>query len=542
MTPAIQTSVVFVCIGNFQEYLLVNIDQMLRLGHQNIYVITELGFFQKFHQFLGKISLIDRANLPCTVPFHASTQFDASFRNGFWLLTSMRFFVLYEFMKAFDVSNVVHLENDVLVYENCDALLPHIDRSMVHVPFDCFKRNIASIVFIPNHEKLGDVIRQYDFSKNDMENFVLVRERTERLITHFPIFPTQHAVTDEEKFVSTNSQRFPFLFDAAAMGQYLGGVDPSNITGDTTGFVNETCVIKYDRFQFSWESNGGARKPFITISGEKFPIFNLHIHCKNLKRFSPFLEERMSFDLFDIVTCVGPNDYNIIRQSVEFTKRNVIGYRNIYLVTPDKSLTIDGCITIDEAIFPFNKGDVASYLGSNERNGWYLQQLLKLYAGYVIPGILQTYLVIDSDTHFLKPTRFIDDGGKFLNTTGDEYHLPYFEHMNRLHPSLKKTNALSGIAHHCMFHVPFLDELFSMVQNHHNDATSFWRIFLSNIGKDQVLLSGASEYEIYFTFMCLKHPGEMQTRQLKWLNCGRFDLRNNFDNYDYVSIHHYMRH
>ena len=43
---------------------------------------------------------------------------------------------------------------------------------------------------------------------------------------------------------------------------------------------------------------------------------------------------------------------------------------------------------------------------NQDRIGWYLQQLLKFYAGFVIPDILQRYLIIDCDTHFLKPTKF----------------------------------------------------------------------------------------------------------------------------------------
>ena len=36
--------------------------------------------------------------------------------------------------------------------------------------------------------------------------------------------------------------------------------------------------------------------------------------------------------LFDIVVCVGPNDNDIVSDVLPYTQRNVIGYRNIYLV------------------------------------------------------------------------------------------------------------------------------------------------------------------------------------------------------------------
>ena len=167
--------------------------------------------------------------------------------------------------------------------------------------------------------------------------------------------------------------------------------------------------------------------------------------------------------LFDLVVCVGPNDNNIVDQVIPYMKKNVIGYRNIYLICSNPNISIPYTITIDEKIFPFSKEDVSSIFGKNDRNGWYLQQLLKLYAGNVVPGILKRYLIIDCDTHFLKPTRFITDDGKHIFTTGTEYHKPYFLHMNRLHYSLKKIHDLSGISHHGFFHTDRVNEMIKMV-------------------------------------------------------------------------------
>ena len=75
------------------------------------------------------------------------------------------------------------------------------------------------------------------------------------------------------------------LFDAAAMGQYLGGVDPRNDQSVTVGFVNETCVVKYNNYTFYWIVINEIKKPFIQIDGNMIPIFNLHVHCKNLNKF-----------------------------------------------------------------------------------------------------------------------------------------------------------------------------------------------------------------------------------------------------------------
>jgi hypothetical protein len=43
-------------------------------------------------------------------------QLNKSFRNGFWVNTSKRFFAIYEVMKKYNINHVLHIENDVLLY------------------------------------------------------------------------------------------------------------------------------------------------------------------------------------------------------------------------------------------------------------------------------------------------------------------------------------------------------------------------------------------------------------------------------------------
>ena len=90
-------------------------------------------------------------------------------------------------------------------------------------------------------------------------------------------YPTIILLKDDQKYI----------FDAAAIGQLIGGVDPRNAGGDTRGFVNETCVIKYkDEGEIIWKMIDGFNKPFIKIDAREVPIFNLHIHCKDLASYT----------------------------------------------------------------------------------------------------------------------------------------------------------------------------------------------------------------------------------------------------------------
>jgi hypothetical protein len=255
-------------------------------------------------------------------------------------------------------------------------------------------------------------------------------------------------------------------------------------------------------------------------------------------------------ELFDIVIPIGPDDLDQINNQIEYTKKNIIGYRNIYIISCDPQLILqkpqENIYIVPEDIFPFHKTDVTRIHGNYPRNGWYLQQLLKLYAGLVIPGILCNYLVIDCDTFFLRSTTFIDANRKCLYGTGSENHGPYFDHMYKLHPFLKRQiKEYSGVCHHMMFDTKYVIELFELIESYHNKK-SFWEIFLELVDSSfrgqngPYYSSGASEYEIYFNFMLIFHKDDIHIRELKWKN-GRKIENNDTMNYDYVSCHYYMR-
>jgi hypothetical protein len=239
--------------------------------------------------------------------------------------------------------------------------------------------------------------------------------------------------------------------------------------------------------------------------------------------------------LFDIVIPVGPNDSNFIHRMIDYTKNNIIGYRNIYLISYNPKLEIQDCITINENIFPFNKSILSQYTNDSKRTGWYLQQLLKLYAGFYIPNILDNYLIIDADTIFINNTTFFEDGLPLYNY-GIEYNLPYFNHMKLLHPSLTKQQNISGICHHMVFQKNILQELFKLVEDYHKK--DFWVCFMELLNPNDIEGSAASEYEIYFNYILIYHKNKIKIRELKWQNTSHIIYDPNLN---YISCHWYMR-
>ena len=150
------------------------------------------------------------------------------------------------------------------------------------VAFDCSYRVIPSVIYIPSYHKLKYIIDNYNFGLNDMQNLAGFNET---ILEKLPIFNLQNNDDDEINKLTAHFYKYNLIFDAAAIGQYLGGVDERNIPGDTRGFVNETCLIKFDNYNFYWKKINELYYPFIEVNGNLIQIFNLHIHSKKLHNF-----------------------------------------------------------------------------------------------------------------------------------------------------------------------------------------------------------------------------------------------------------------
>ncbi len=281
-------------------------------------------------------------------------------------------------------------------------------------------------------------------------------------------------------------------------------------------------------------------------------FFFLMLFCAFLK--SEALDKRhyvFAREPIDVViTCI-EKDLKTLNLCIESIRTYCQGVRRIIVVSP--KLLTDKAEWFDEKLFPFSFADVSYYLNGQDQNrsreflskpgsrcGWYYQQLLKLYAGFVIPDISSNVLIVDADVVFLRPISFLNEQGGGLYTSGSECHKPYFVHAKELIPGFQKVYPnLSGVAHHMLFQRPVLIDLFEVVESAHQ--MDFWKAFCFFVNPSDLNRSGASEYEIYFNFVLLR-TDQVSLRPLKWKNAK--DLKNLGDykkrKYDYVAFHEYL--
>ncbi len=277
--------------------------------------------------------------------------------------------------------------------------------------------------------------------------------------------------------------------------------------------------------------------PFSTLQGD--------LLCPDKIQFT-FLDEPI-----DVVIPCTKKDLNTLEHCIAGIRKNCHEVRRVIVVSKER-LT-GSAEWYDESLYPFSMHDVAYELvGSNveavqyvanrlNRLGWIYQQLLKLYAPMVIPGISSNVLIVDSDTIFLRPVTFIGENGAALFNVGTECHSPYFFHARRLLPYLHKVfPAFSGICHHMLMQKCVLDDLHKAIQTRH--SLPLWKAFLRCIDKSDLFGSGASEYEIYFNYAHIRSD-QFKIRQLQWKDISAVSAIDNFKKYGYhyVCAHAYLR-
>lgn len=272
-------SILLVNLGIYQDYTNYNIENLIKYDN-DIIMIIEKNMEEKV-KFREKVKFIYVEDLNTTL-FDKKSKHDKKFRQGFWKNSSKRLFCVYEAMKKFNLNNCYHLENDVLIYGNTKELI--IPEKKLYLVMDHEKRCIPSIIFIPDYTFLNDLISKYNYRDNDMFNMASFFSRNREKCDTFPII-NKNSKNEKNNIYNKNFNHFNMIFDGAAIGQFLGGIDPRNKSGDTKGFINETTVINYSEYQFQWEIIENKKKLYIIIDQKKIPVFNIHVHCKNLKQF-----------------------------------------------------------------------------------------------------------------------------------------------------------------------------------------------------------------------------------------------------------------
>lgn len=498
--------------------------------------------------------------------------------SGFWSYVVERFFYLEEAMSQYRLEHVFHLENDVMLYRNLNDLLPvfqaHYSK-MIGGTFDNDDRCIPGFIYIDSLKPLSEfvsfVASRANLGDNDMA--LLGQFRTQyykKFIDHLPIIPPTYEKSysletytgKKAKFspdYSNHFSKFASIFDAAAIGQYLGGQDPIH-RDSHPGFINESCIFNPAYFTFSWEKDSQERfVPFMIFQGEKYQINNLHIHCKNLSAFSSLNPENKE-------TTFAPTPLSKISYSLSSEQIDVVIY-----ATEKHLPTLDLCIEnlrnygenigrifvisskplsekgewIDESIFPFSKDSLLNEIFFDniiDRRRYAYQprsqlqqlygELIKLYAPLVIPNISSNVLLVDPQAIFLNHVDFMTKEGEPKFHVRGKFIEAYNAFAVRLLPSIFY-GKYQEISHFILMQKTILNDLFFKVQSMYPGEV--WKTICHKVDYSKIYEPCFSAFTLYGTFALIQ-TDQARLFPLKWSQSAHLYNLSKFQSEGYVYI------
>ena len=276
---------------NKDDHLTPNIYVCTSHTTENIKILTHLvSEYNIIPVFINELTKTPEHNL-------FNQTYNNMSMNGFWKYTTERFFILEECMRKFNLENVFHLEVDNLVYFNLQENLSTFKSfKSILIPSDNDTRFIAGVCFVNNTSSLQSLNHYFatnSHNRAEMEvimNFAKITNSIKTLPTIMPQYSLELRpqegipISDTTRF-SSLVYNFECIFDAAAIGQYMFGIDPIHNKNNTDGFINPHCAFRIDKCHINWIKINGLYRPSISFDKKVwYPVFNLHVHNKSLYR------------------------------------------------------------------------------------------------------------------------------------------------------------------------------------------------------------------------------------------------------------------
>ncbi|MFI0435520.1 MAG: hypothetical protein ACH350_07340 [Parachlamydiaceae bacterium] len=236
--------------------------------------------------------------------FRQLSGLDNKWHNGFWLYTSERFLYLQDLILQYDLTNIFHLEHDNMLYANLNDILSVFENDYPGLGLTMHNDQVCipGFVYIADKEIITQLAFFFAENASKNQNDMQILGSFKSLIGHvfaknLPIIFEEYALEHPLKSMTNqipldpskyflNINQFNSIFDAAALGQYLGGIDPIHGQSEP-GFINESCIFNPSYLNYKWVIDlQGRRVPFIKYKDKYLRINNLHIHSKNLKPFA----------------------------------------------------------------------------------------------------------------------------------------------------------------------------------------------------------------------------------------------------------------
>ena len=281
-------------VGTLPSYVVDCIYQV-RLFFDGPIVLMVSDVQSPYLPLLDRVRVVDTRTV-------ASTEFDTLLKNSrhrFNVIDGLkdrkhlfsrsfeRFFLLSNLMKRDDLSDVLFIELDNLLYDDPRQWLPRFSKYQLAYLFDNYNRCSAGIMYVKQPSSLDGFLK---FAQHYIQHAQEFINEMSCLYQYYQM--NQHSIyilPTHWKEPAMASQHFGphgnTIFDALGIGCMLFGLDDFHTQGvNVRGKKAPWCYIDYTVYPVRWEKDSKQRKiPSMWTGKQWVRINNLHIHSKLLK-------------------------------------------------------------------------------------------------------------------------------------------------------------------------------------------------------------------------------------------------------------------
>jgi len=293
------TNLIFIFRGPYvPKYVISSIQLATKNSGLDVTIMSD-KFLRKYFSGLN-VHFVDIGDFYNPEKFNSAKNnvtLDHNFREGFWLHTLERFFILEQFMDYQSLNRIFHAELDQLLF-GIDNLIYHLDRLShrgVFFPFHSPTKAVASVLYCNELSSLKKITESAVSGlpfPNEME--LLVRWTSEfpessiALPTLYDTLIDSETIKDKRNNQVLSQSEIEGVVDAAEIGLWVGGRDPRNLALNIKPATKFTYppdrasipkeVMKTLNFMFYPEQK------LLTVQenshGKSYRLYNLHIQSK----------------------------------------------------------------------------------------------------------------------------------------------------------------------------------------------------------------------------------------------------------------------
>jgi len=214
-------------------------------------------------------------------------------KDDFWTITATRLIYIENFLRAYELKNVYHFENDVLLYydlhqyhelfkslyQNLAITTGGPDKSMTGFLFIKDHKALTAMTYffkaILNKRGLQGVRERYKMDMVHEMSLMKAYEKETSRLSNLPILPFGEHGKSYDAFES--------IFDPASWGQFVGGTTDGIPGAKPPDHYIGRVLIANPEYTVIWKTDDEDRKiPYFKYDDNEVRINNLHIHSKNL--------------------------------------------------------------------------------------------------------------------------------------------------------------------------------------------------------------------------------------------------------------------